>query len=96
MKLGSWRLTLCSLSSFLVIFLWFLPPLSQAQSAIPQILNLGNGGEPKDLDPHVVTGVPEAHILMNLLEGLVSKDPKTLAPIPGVAETWKISNDGKT
>ena len=96
MKLGSWRLTLCSLSSFLVIFLWFLPPLSQAQSAIPQILNLGNGGEPKDLDPHVVTGVPEAHILMNLLEGLVSKDPKTLAPIPGVAETWKISKDGKT
>jgi len=96
MRFGSWRLTLCSVFALIFLSTSFLIPLSTAESAIPEVLNLGNGGEPKDLDPHVVTGVPEFHIIMNLLEGLVSKDPKTLDPIPGVAEKWKISRDGKT
>ncbi len=65
-------------------------------SAPPQVLNWGNGAEPKDLDPHIVTGVPEFEILQNLFEGLVGKDPRTLKPIPGAAESWKISKDGKT
>jgi len=59
------------------------------------ILHLGNGTDPQELDPHIVTGVPEHHILTALLEGLVLKDPATLEPIPGVAERWDISDDGK-
>ena len=43
---------------------------SKVDSALKeQILYFGNGTEPKDLDPHTVTGVPESHILMALLEG---------------------------
>ena len=61
-----------------------------------QTLHLGNLSEPKDLDPHVVTGVTEHNILAALLEGLVAEDPKTLMPVPGVAERWDISNDGRT
>ena len=57
--------------------------------------NYGNGAEPKDLDPHTTTGVPEHHIQLNLFEPLVNADPKTLVPAPGVAESWKISKDGK-
>ena len=38
-----------------------------------QILFKGNGGEPQELDPYVVTGVSEYHIIMSLLEGLVTK-----------------------
>lgn len=95
MTFGSWRLTFCSVLALFFFSISFLLPLSTAESAVPQVLNLGNGGEPKDLDPHTVTGVPEFHIIMNVLEGLVSKDPKTLAPIPGVAEKWNISKDGK-
>ena len=60
------------------------------------ILYIGNGTEPKDLDPHTVTGVPESHILMALLEGLVIRHPEGLAPLPGVASSWDISEDGKT
>ncbi|MEH6603915.1 MAG: hypothetical protein V7732_11995, partial [Halomonas aquamarina] len=60
------------------------------------ILHWGNGTDPQELDPHIVTGVPEHHILTALLEGLVLKDPATLEPIPGVAESWEVSNDGKT
>ena len=60
-----------------------------------QILYLANGAEPEDLDPHIVTGVTEDHILRALLEGLVSEDPVDLHPVPGVAERWDISPDGK-
>ena len=60
-----------------------------------QILRVGNGSEPKGLDPAKITGVPEAHIVSNLFEGLVSHDPVTLASIPGVAESWTISDDAK-
>src|SRR5690606_5251376 len=61
-----------------------------------KILHFGNGAEPQELDPHIVTGVPEHNIIAALLEGLVSKDPQTLEPVPGVAERWTISGDGKT
>jgi oligopeptide transport system substrate-binding protein len=60
-----------------------------------QILQLGNGTEPQDLDPDIVTGVQEYHIMMALLEGLVVQDPVDLHPIPGVAERWDISPDAK-
>ena len=58
------------------------------------ILHYGNGAEPQGLDPHVVTGVPENHIVRALFEGLAVKNPKTLEPEPGVAERWDISKDG--
>jgi oligopeptide transport system substrate-binding protein len=61
-----------------------------------QTLHLGNGSEPKDLDPHVVTGVTEHNIISALIEGLVSEDPQSPAPAPGVASHWDIGNDGKT
>jgi oligopeptide transport system substrate-binding protein len=60
-----------------------------------QVLHIGNGTEPQDLDPDVVTGVQEFHIIMSLLEGLVTEDPVDLHPVPGVAESWDISPDRK-
>ena len=60
-----------------------------------QVLRLGNGSEPEGLDPQIVTGVPEHFILAALLEGLLSENPKTLAPEPGVAESWEVSKDGR-
>ena len=61
-----------------------------------QILYIGNGTEPQDLDPHIVTGVPESKVLMALLEGLVIRNPDGPDPLPGVAKDWDISSDGKT
>ncbi len=55
------------------------------------VLHFGNGTEPQGIDPHITTGVPESHIVQALLEGLVVKNPETLAPEPGVAESWEIS-----
>ncbi|MFK8018600.1 MAG: peptide ABC transporter substrate-binding protein [Pseudomonadales bacterium] len=61
-----------------------------------QILHFGNYGEPSGLDPHLVTGVPESRITGALFEGLVTKNPETLIPEPGVASEWTISDDGRT
>mgnify|MGYP001317799187 CR=1 FL=1 len=60
-----------------------------------QILRIGNGTEPQDLDPQAVTGTPEHKIIMGLFEGLLTEDPQDLHPVPGVAEAWDISPDGK-
>ena len=60
-----------------------------------KILKITVGSEPEDVDPHVVTGVPEHHIIASLTEGLVAEDPVDLHPVPGVAEKWDISEDGK-
>lgn len=65
-----------------------------AQGDREQVLHWGNGTEPQELDPHIVTGMPEHYIIIALLEGLVLKDPATLEPIPGVAERWELSADG--
>lgn len=59
------------------------------------ILHYGNGSEPQGLDPHVVTGVPENHLIRALFEGLAVKNPYTLEPEPGVAESWDFSEDGR-
>ena len=66
-----------------------------AQGNREGILHYGNSSEPQGLDPHVVTGVPENHIVRALFEGLAVKNPYTLEPEPGVAQSWDISDDGR-
>ncbi|MEZ5980290.1 MAG: peptide ABC transporter substrate-binding protein [Planctomycetota bacterium] len=53
-----------------------------------------NGTEVATLDPAVVTGVPEGRVLRAVFEGLTIKDPETLEPLPAMAESWEISEDG--
>ncbi len=63
---------------------------AQAQT----VLQRGNGAEPETLDPHKSTGVPEANIIYDLIEGLLVFSPEG-TPAPGVAERWDITDDGK-
>jgi oligopeptide transport system substrate-binding protein len=60
------------------------------------VLHRGIGADLPVLDPHLANGVSDYTVLSALLEGLVSEDPVTLAPVPGVAESWKVSPDGLT
>lgn len=59
-----------------------------------KILLLGNGAEPKALDPHLVSSVGDANILRALFEGLVVNhvSDDTLHE-PGVAERWESNED---
>ncbi|MDY6397341.1 MAG: peptide ABC transporter substrate-binding protein [Treponema sp.] len=51
--------------------------------------------QPWNLDIHTATYSSEAQILDSLYEGLFSYDPKTLEPLPAIAESYKISRDKK-
>ena len=59
------------------------------------VLNRGNGSEPKSLDPAFVDTAAESNILGDILVGLTTLDASA-RPIPGMAEHWDISKDGRT
>jgi len=52
-----------------------------------------NGTEPESLDPQLITGQPEGRLAAALFERLVRWDPRSLAVIPGLAESWEVSDD---
>jgi oligopeptide transport system substrate-binding protein len=56
------------------------------------ILLVGNGTEPKSLDPHIASGVTEHHLIMSLIEGLASEAPEGDDVVPGAAARWE-AND---
>lgn len=62
----------------------------------PADFTFNNDTEVESLDPAVVTGQPEGRIIDELYEGLVRLDPQHREPIPGVAASWDISEDGLT
>ena len=62
--------------------------------ATKQELVRGNGTEVASLDPQKTEGVPESHVIRDLLEGLVNQDAAGNT-IPGVAERWE-TPDNKT
>ena len=59
-----------------------------------QVLYLGNGSEPRDLDPHVVVSFNDFNVVGALFEGLTAIDERTSQAVPGVAERWETSADG--
>lgn len=70
--------------------------LSSGARLEPADMTFNNGAEVSTLDPATVSGVPEGRIIQALFEGLCVKDPHTLEPLPGMAESWDISEDGRT
>jgi oligopeptide transport system substrate-binding protein len=60
-----------------------------------QVVHRGNGEEPETLDPHRSVGVPAAHILRDLFEGLTTETAGGDV-VPGAALRWNISRDART
>ncbi|MBL9128020.1 MAG: peptide ABC transporter substrate-binding protein, partial [Verrucomicrobiales bacterium] len=58
-------------------------------------LTIINGPEPSSLDPVLVTGIEELRAVLPLFEGLTRPDPRDARPVPGIAEGWEISPDGR-
>lgn len=58
------------------------------------VFNRGNSADPESLDPHKTSTVYEADILRDLFLGLTTEDAKSEI-IPGAAESWAVSPDGK-
>ena len=59
-------------------------------------LVISNSSHMYNLDPHTANYADEAQLFSGLYEGLFSYDPRTLEPVPGVAEGFKISRDKRT
>ena len=59
------------------------------------VFHFGNGSEPQGIDPHIVTGVPEHHILISLCEGLTIPNLNNGGNLSGAAESWTVSDVGK-
>jgi oligopeptide transport system substrate-binding protein len=84
------------LSSFLISCSTQATTKYFGQTVAPKdnVLRYISGSEPESLDPQFVTGQPEARLMMAMYEGLVEYHPKTMEPIPAVAESWEMSSDG--
>lgn len=81
------------------VHLWLLPVIALLSACSPQArradLVFLNGAEPESLDPAVITGQPEGRLANALFEGLTANNAAGEA-VPGVAERWDISPDGRT
>lgn len=62
---------------------------------LPADLVIINGAEPESLDPAIMTGQADLRIGGSLFEGLTRFDPVDGNPIPGIAERWDVSEDGR-
>ncbi|WP_050724886.1 peptide ABC transporter substrate-binding protein [Vulgatibacter incomptus] len=59
------------------------------------VFYLGGGAEPESIDPGKAYDSPGFNVSRNLFEGLMRYDPRTLKPLPGVADRYEESEDGK-
>lgn len=69
--------------------------LAATQALAEVVYNRGNDTDPTTLDHHKTTTVPEGNLMRDLYEGLVVQNNKAEV-VPGVAESWDISDDGLT
>lgn len=71
-------------------------PKPNAAAGAGAVLRVGNGAEPQDLDPQIMTAFTDQNIALALFEGLCALDEKTSMAVPGAAERWGVSEDGLT
>ena len=68
------------------------PALEEANRR--KILLICEGTEPRTLDPATAQGVPEHHIIMGLMDGLMENDPNDQSKqLPGLADRWEHNED---
>lgn len=68
---------------------------SGTELAERQVLHIGNGAEIQSLDPHRGEEVQGSNVQRDVFEGLINEAPNGDL-IPGAAESWTVSDDGKT
>lgn len=83
----------------------FLLPLLALGAAVWSVLGgrlppadfvFNNETEVQSLDPAVTSGQPEGRIIWSVYQCLAGRDPKDQSPRPGVAESWEVTDAGRT
>jgi oligopeptide transport system substrate-binding protein len=62
---------------------------------IDQVITINWGTEPPSLDPGLATDTTSSDVLLNIMDPLV-KLGDNLEPVPNLAESWDVTNGGKT
>lgn len=82
------------LGMILALILLLMPAAAQSNISADETFRIAIGVAVRDLEPTVATGII-ANMLDYVLETLVQTD-ETGAVLPGLAESWEISEDGKS
>ena len=82
---------LAALSGFLA-----LPSCAKRETAVDvglrtATLEIGNTGEPGELDPHIINSAPDYQVVPALFEGLLNFEPATLAV---TTDIWAEASSG--
>ncbi|HEX3443192.1 MAG TPA: peptide ABC transporter substrate-binding protein, partial [Chthoniobacterales bacterium] len=97
------KMNLRSILAFILLGVSVFPSFARLQATTPpaleeanrrKVLLLCEGTEPRTLDPQTSQGVPEHHIIMGLMEGLMENDPNDQSKqLPGLADRWEHNED---
>jgi len=68
---------------------------ASSKGAPEGVFRRGVGANPDSLDPHKAQGTWENDVIGDMFVGLFTEDAAA-KPVPGVAETWKVSDDQLT
>ncbi len=79
----------------LLTLLFVLSIFSTIPAGADSVFHRGNIGEPDSLDPHMTTSGYATNIIFEMFIGLTTVDAAANV-VPGAAESWTISDDGKT
>ena len=88
------RLVLILLAAAGVATWWFYGYEEEAPDE-GAVLHRGLGSDPESLDPHKARSIQAGDVLRDIGEGLLAYSPGGEL-IPGVAESWTVSDDGLT
>jgi ABC-type oligopeptide transport system substrate-binding subunit len=61
-----------------------------------QIITLNWSTDPPSLDPGLATDTTSSNVLLNIMDPLVKLSGEDLEPTPSLAESWDLSNRGRT
>jgi oligopeptide transport system substrate-binding protein len=64
--------------------------------AADQTITIAWGAEPPSLDPGLATDTTSSNVLLNIMDPLVKLDPKTLKPVPSLAQSWDVKGANVT
>lgn len=85
------KLTLRALFVTFVLFTCVVGALAQDEATVTVAFA---ESQPTTLDPHAARTNDDFLVIRNVCEGLTNYDPVTLEPIPALAESWTVSDDG--
>jgi ABC-type oligopeptide transport system substrate-binding subunit len=101
-KIERWRLSVASLLLIVMSLTGgcFLdhevePYYGRSNAPRAQEFRWSDGGLPQVFDPALAAAAPDTDAVRAIFEGLTEYDPKTLAPVPGVAARWESSSDSR-